>query len=92
MPYDVRFHWQAEAAINSLPPDQRQRVLAALQQLQAGGFRAMPDVRRVADEGGTEELYVLRAGNALRVMFTIEPGNVISVQDVINRQFAQRYG
>lgn len=52
----------------------------------------MPEVRRIAENGGREELYVLRADDALRVMFMVEPNNVISVQDVINRQFVQRYG
>lgn len=92
MPYDVRFHWQAEAALNSLSPHERQRVMAALDRLRASGVRATPSVRLAEPTPTAEESYVLRVADALSVMFTLEPGNVLSVRDIINRNLAVRYG
>jgi mRNA-degrading endonuclease RelE of RelBE toxin-antitoxin system len=92
MPYDMQYSWQANAALYSLSPSEREQVNAALQRLRAGEFRSMPEVRRLDGNGTPEELYVLRVGDAFRVVFRIEPDDVISVRDIINRQLMQNYG
>lgn len=92
MAYEIRLDWQAEAAINSLSPRERQEVDAALGRLREGGGRDGPQTYHVHGRDGEADVSVLRVGDALRVLFTVDPGGAISVQDVINRNFVRRYG
>lgn len=90
MPYQIRYDWLARAALDSLPPPERQEVDAAVMRLSGGRPTEAPGVRKLASNGGTEE-YQIPAGEAFRVFFSVEPG-VITIQDVVNRKFAVRYG
>jgi mRNA-degrading endonuclease RelE of RelBE toxin-antitoxin system len=91
MPYQIRFAYLAEAAMNSLSPDERRRLEAAIERLREGRFDDIPQVYRVRGQSGEEDVNVLRADDDLRVLFTVDDGSVI-VQDVISRKFALRYG
>jgi hypothetical protein len=92
MPYQLKYHWQAEAALNALTLVEQNQVVNAIQRLQECGIAAATPVGQAVGPGAAEDLYVLRVGDTLSVMFTVDAGDVLSIQDVINRRFAQRYG
>jgi mRNA-degrading endonuclease RelE of RelBE toxin-antitoxin system len=90
MSYSIRYNPQAEAALSSLSQEERSRIIASIRQLGVSGLSNAGVVRLngVTDGGPT---YALRADNDLRVVFTATH-DIISVLDVLNRRFAQRYG
>jgi mRNA-degrading endonuclease RelE of RelBE toxin-antitoxin system len=92
MPYEIRFTWQASAAIESLPESERKELLAALDRLRLEPRPASaPDVSPLQGQNGS---YVLRSGRDLRLLvrFSVEPAaQVISVLDVISRDLVQEY-
>lgn len=90
MPYDVQFRWQAEAALQSLSPIERDRVLFAVQRLRDCRLDAAPEIYRL--KMGDGEVFVFRVDDALRLLFTQGPEDRITVTDIVNRQFALRYG
>jgi hypothetical protein len=92
MPHPLSFHWQAEASHNALSPAERQKVLRALGRVRTAGVRVGPTLRPVRGGNGAGKLYVLRVGDDLDVMLTLHPDNTLSVEDVMNRRLAQRYG
>ncbi len=90
MPYSIRYHPQVEAALSSLTEEERERVRVSISRLAESGLSDHDVARLNGITEGTPE-YVLRAGNALRVLFTAS-GDRFTILDVLNRHFAQRYG
>jgi mRNA-degrading endonuclease RelE of RelBE toxin-antitoxin system len=90
MPYSIHYHPQVEAALSSLGPTEQSRVRASIRRLAESGL-SNTDVARLKDIIGNEPVYALRVGNDLRVLFTASPDS-ITVLDVLNRRFAERYG
>jgi len=90
MSYSIHYHPQAEAALSSLNAEERSRILASIHQL--GEFRLSdPNVARLNGLTEKDPAYVLRAENDLRVVFTAGHSS-ITVLDVLNKRFAERYG
>ena len=90
MSYSIHYHPQAEAVLSSLDSEERRRVYAEIHRL--GEFHLPdPNVRKLNGLEAKEPAYVLRAGNDLRVLFTADHDS-ITVLDVLNHHFAERYG
>ena len=90
MPYSIHYHPQVEATLSSLGSPEQSRVRASIRHLAESGLSS-PDVAILNDRVGNEPLYALRVGKKLQVLFTASLDN-ITVLDVLNRQFAERYG
>ena len=90
MPYSIGYHPQAEAVLSSLDSKERSRVLARICRLADRGL-SDPHVARLEASTDTDPAYVLRAGNNLRVVFSANRES-ITVLDVLNKHFAERYG
>jgi mRNA-degrading endonuclease RelE of RelBE toxin-antitoxin system len=90
MTYSIHYHPQVEAALSSLGSTEQRRVRANIRRLSESGL-SDPNVTSLKDRIGNEPVYVLRAGDNLRVLFTVSLDN-INVLDVLNRRFAERYG
>jgi len=90
MKYSVRYNPQAESALSSLNQQERSRINAAIRQLAKSGLTS-PKVHRLSGVADALPTYALRASNDLRVVFSVAQ-DVISLIDVINMRFAQRYG
>jgi len=90
MAYAIHYDPQAEAALSSLDSDERSRLIASIHQL-AGLGVSDPRVARLNGTGNGTPSYVLRAPDDLRVVFTASRDR-ITVLDVLNKRFAERYG
>lgn len=91
MAYTIQYTWQAQAAIDSLTSPEREQVVRAIEQLRHGlGGKDAPPAYPIA---GQEGVYVMRAGTdqRLRVVFSVESGEVISVRDVISQRLVRAY-
>lgn len=92
MPYQVCYNWLAESILSSIPADERRKVETAVDRLREGGFATDPLVYRLSNHGDDSDgPYVLRATEVARVVFSVE-NDVISIRDIINRNFVLRYG
>ena len=90
MSYSIHYHPQAEAALGSLGIEERNRILNSIHQL--GEFRLSdPNVARLQGLKEKDPAYVLHTENDLRVVFTAGHDS-ITVLDVLNKRFAERYG
>jgi mRNA-degrading endonuclease RelE of RelBE toxin-antitoxin system len=92
MPYQIQFAYPAEAAMNSLSPDERARLEAAIERLREGRFEEDSHFYRIRVRDGQTDVNVLRADHDLRVLFTVSDDKVVTVLDIISRKFAVRYG
>lgn len=90
MPYSIHYNPQAEATLSSLDQEERSRIIASIGRLGISG-PSTPNVVRLSGNANGSPIYALRAGDDLRVVFTAAQ-DAISVLDVLNRRFAQRYG
>ena len=90
MSYTISYYPQAEEALSSLDSEERNRVLGSIGRLAETGLSGsnIAQLEGIADK---DPAYVLRAGNNLRVVFTAGQDS-ITVLDVFNRYFAERYG
>jgi hypothetical protein len=90
MSCSIHYQSQAEVALGSLGAEERNRVPNRIHQL--GEFRlSEPNVALLNGLSDKDSAYVLRAENDLSVVFTAVQ-NSITVLDVLNMRFAQRYG
>lgn len=84
------YHPQAEAALSSLNTEERNRILASVRKLAEFGL-CDPDIAPLRERVDKEPAYVLRSDTDFRVVFTASQ-NRITVLDVLNKYFAERYG
>jgi phage-related protein len=77
---DINLHRRAEIAFRSLETRDRARVTAALDRIRTGGRDL--HVKKLAG-AGADPLYVYRASDALRVVFS-RHGDTITVEDITN--------
>jgi hypothetical protein len=84
------FDLAAEIALGALRPEEREQVLAALHQLGAdpSGIQGSPSIRKV---GGSPGLHVLRVGERLRVLFSIEPDQSVAVRDIVSQGMVEAF-
>lgn len=90
MSYSIHYYPQAEDALGSLDSEERNRVLTSVRLLAEGGL-SNPNIAQLKDITEGDPAYVLQAGNNFSVVFTAGH-DIITVLDVLNRRFAERYG
>ncbi len=90
MSYSIHYYPQAEDALSSLDSEERNRVLTRIHMLAECGL-SDPNIARLKDITEENPTYVLRTGNDLLVAFTVGQDS-ITVLDILNRRFAERYG
>ena len=84
------FELAAEIALVALRAEERDQVLTTLRRLEAdpSGIQRSPIVRKV---GGSPGLYVLRVGERLRVLFSIEPDQSLMVRDIVSQDQVEAF-
>ncbi len=91
MAYDLTFSWQARTALDSLDGEERQDVLSSIDRLRGGpNPPGLPQVYRIL---GPEGIHIMHAGRMqrLRVVFTVNGRDQITVQDVISHKLVQQF-
>ncbi|HUO11112.1 MAG TPA: hypothetical protein VM008_22620 [Phycisphaerae bacterium] len=91
MAYDIEFTWQAKTAIDSLDPGEREEVARSIDRLRHGP--KPPGVPEVRTLRGPKNISVLRGGRGqrLHILFTVEPGDHIRIQDLVTHDLVQEY-
>ena len=84
------FELSAEIALATLRPEERDQVLATLRRLGADSstIQKSPMVKKI---GGSPGLFVLRVGERLRVLFSIEPDRSVLVRDIVSQGQVDAY-
>ena len=90
MSYSISYYPQAEEALSSLDSEERSRLLASIRRLAETGL-SDSNIAQLEGIANKDPAYVFQAGNNLRVVFTADQDS-ITVLDVFNRYFAERYG
>jgi hypothetical protein len=101
MPYEIRYHRLAEMVMNSLSPEERRELRAAVERrLRDGNFNGSdaPPVHRIGGKDAQEDLYIFEvelesapAHLSVLVSFTVGTDGVITVHDIGNKNFLKRY-
>jgi hypothetical protein len=95
MPYELEFNPWSEGALETAPPAEREKIRAAIERIRTEDFTKEPSLIPLKDlhgEHGPGGPFAFRASPLAWVVFSIERGNRLAIQDIINARFIQRYG
>jgi hypothetical protein len=76
-------------ALNFLSPTERDQVMRDINRLAESPFP--PEAPSVYRLQGPPEMLVLPTLDRLRVIYTVGPDRILSIQDIINQDLADRY-